>query len=232
MRLAQREFCHRTFVTFVLILSAALCAIQLHAQQAAAQVTATYEHAELSLRLAYPALHAGTGTLTAEILAPEGDVLGSVLRKVDVNGSAGTWQLAIVPEKPIAYDEIPWQRVRYRFVYDGEDKAAIEDVQSISEILRRPVVRILGQSEFIAGSRAAIRILVADDKSGAPQAGMLRVDLEGAGDKPLPLFSGKLNRRGTVEASFAFPAGSRAGSPCILWPRPRSALPNSPSPLN
>jgi hypothetical protein len=190
-----------------LVLAAALSAIHLHAQTAAAQVAATYRRGELSLNVVHPAMRAGAGILTAEILAPEGETLGLAKRRVDVDSSKSAWQLIIVPDKPVAYEEIPWQRVHYRFVYDGEEKPSLDDIQSISQILRRPVVRVLGQSEYIAGSRAAIRIIVADDKSGTLEGGAVRVDLRGTGEKPRLLFAGRLNRGGTAEAAFALPAG-------------------------
>jgi uncharacterized protein YfaS (alpha-2-macroglobulin family) len=207
MCLVRSSNCRQALVAFALVLAAALSAIKIHAQPAAAQLTATYRHGELSLNVAYPPMRAGAGTLTAELLAPEGESLGLAKRRVEVDSSKGAWQLTIVPDKAIAYEEIPWQRVHYRFVYDGEENPAFDDIQSIAQILRRPVVRVLGDNQYIAGSRAAIRIVVADDKNGAPEAGSVRVDLEGAGEKPHLLFAGKLDRRGTVEAAFDFPAG-------------------------
>jgi len=207
MHLARVGICCRILIALAFLPAAGFCAAKDEGHPAEAQVTATYRQGELAFNVAHPAMRAGSGVLTAEILDPEGKTLGLAKRLAEAGGDQGAWQLTVNLDKPVTYTEIPWQRVHYRFVYDGEVTPALDDIQSISQVLRRPVVRVLGQSEYIAGSRAAIRIIVADDKSGAPQAGSLRVDLEGSGVKPLPLFQGRVDRRGTVEAGFLFPAG-------------------------
>lgn len=205
MSLTRTDICGRTFLAFALVLSVFYTATGL-GQSTTAHLTATYRHGELSLAVAHEAMHPGFGVLSAEILAPEGEVLGRAERRIEIRKHRAM-ELTILPENPISYEEIPWQRVHYRFLYDGEAMAALEDVESVSQILSRPVVRVLGQSEYMAGSRAAIRIIVTNDKSGAPQMGRLRVDLEKAGETRRMLFSGRLNRRGTVEAGFVLPAG-------------------------
>jgi len=104
-------------------------------------------------------------------------------------------------------EEIVWQRLRYRFEYDGERQPAIQGVESIAQIIRRPVVHILGQKQYQAGSSAAIRVIVSEPNSNLPQPGNLRIELLVDQREPLQLFSGNLNRRGTVEAILNFPAG-------------------------
>ncbi len=204
MGLSRTVFCRRTFMAFALVLTVS-CILQSVAQSTSGHLTATYRRGELSIAVAHPSMRAGSGVLTAEILAPEGDVLGRAEHRTEIGSSNDAWSLTIVPDKPISYGELPWQRVHYRFVYDGDEKASLEDIESISQVLRRPVVRILGQSEYMAGSRAAIRVVVTDDKSGAPQTGSLRVELQEAGEPRRLLFSGRLNRRGTIEAGFVLP---------------------------
>jgi hypothetical protein len=184
------------------------------AQSNTAHPTAAYRHGELSLAIAHTSLHAGSGVLSAEILAPEGTVLGRAERTIEIRKNHDALSLTIVPDKAIRYEEIPWQRVHYRFVYDGDSKAALDDIESISQILRRPVVRVIGQSEYMAGSRAAIRVVVTDDKSGLPQSGSLRVEVQRGDEARRLLFSGRLNRRGTIEAGFDLPA-SLAGKVAV-----------------
>ena len=123
---------------------------------------ATYTHGILSVTIPYHSERAGSGKLVAEILDPEDHVLGRTERDVDVAAGDGSWQQSITPDKPIAFEDIVWQRVRYRFEYDGDKLPAIEGIESISQILRRPVVHILGQTEYLAGSQAAIRVIVSD----------------------------------------------------------------------
>lgn len=206
MCLSRTGIRRRTFLAFALVLPVFWTAEGL-GQSTTAHLTATYRNGELWLAVAHESMHPGSGVLSAEILAPEGEVLGRAERRLEISSHHGALPLTILPDKPISYEEIPWQRVHYRFIYDGEAKASLEDIESISQVLRRPVVRVLGQSEYMAGSRAAIRVIVTDDKSGAPQAGWLRVELQRSGEAGRVLFSGRLNRRGTVEAGFVLPAG-------------------------
>ena len=206
MCLSRTGIRRSTFLAFATALFA-FCSIQGLAQSATARLTAAYRHGELSLALAHTSMRVGTGVLTAEILAPEGVVLGRAERTIEILNNRDALSLTVVPDKPIRYEEIPWQRVHYRFVYEGDSKASLDDIESISQILRRPVVRVIGQSEYMAGSRSAIRVIVTDDKSGLPQIGSLRIEIQKAEAARRLLFSGRLNRRGTIEAGFAFPTG-------------------------
>ena len=204
MCLSRTGIRRSTFLTFALVLSISGTA-QGFAESTTARLTAAYRHGELSLAIAHTSMHAGSGVLSAEILAPEGAVLGRAERTIEIRNSHDGLALTVVPDKPIRYEEIPWQRVHYRFVYDGDSKASLDDIESISQILRRPVVRVIGQSEYMAGSRAAIRVIVTDDKTDLPQIGSLRVEVQRGEEARRLLFSGRLNRRGTIEAGFALP---------------------------
>ena len=197
-----------TFVLLAVATAAIFFRTQVHAEGA----VATYTHGSLSITIPYHSGREGSGTLTAEILDPEDHVLGRSERKVDIAKGDGTWQQVINPDKPIAYEEIVWQRVRYRFEF-GDGKAAgpgdakIEGIESISAILRRPVVHILGQSEYLTGSEAAVRVIVSDaNNNEIAETGTVRIELLIPDKQPRQLFSGRLNRRGTVEAQFRFPA--------------------------
>src|SRR5208337_4542450 len=101
-----------------------------------------------------------------------------------------------------------WHRVRYRFAYMGSQDAAIEGTESVSQILRMPVVHILGQQSYLSGGQAAVRVIVTDSKN-EPIAGpgSVRIELAPEGRKARVLFTGRLNARGTAEAQFRFPAG-------------------------
>ena len=117
---------------------------------------------------------------------------------------------SIAPAKPIAFEDLVWQRVRYRFEYSDKAIPAITGVESISRILRRPVVRILGQTEYLAGSDAAIRLLVSDaGNDDAALTGAIHAELLIPQQRARPLFSGRLNQHGTVAAQFRLPAALR-----------------------
>jgi hypothetical protein len=178
----------------------------------AQQPSATYTHGNLSATIPYHSTHSGSGRLVAEILDPDDRVLGHIERNVSITKGDGSWQQSISPEKPIPFEDIVWQRMRYRFEYNGNVAPAIEGIEAISQILRRPVVHVIGQTRYLAGSHAAVRVIVSDANSNdvAPstiQAGTLHIELLIPDQKSRQLFSGRLNHRGTVEAQFRFPTG-------------------------
>jgi A-macroglobulin TED domain/Alpha-2-macroglobulin family/Carboxypeptidase regulatory-like domain/MG2 domain/A-macroglobulin receptor binding domain/Alpha-2-macroglobulin bait region domain len=201
----QRSF--RLFLPFVLLLVLAAVAFSLrHAR--AQQLAATYTRGNLSVTVPYQSTRAGSGKLTVEILDPEDNVLGRVERSVDISKGEGSWQQTITPEKPLLFEDLVWQRIRYRFEYSGNALPAIEGKESISQVLRRPVVHVLGQTQYLSGSQAAIRVIVSDaNDNDVTETGALRIELLVPDQKPRPLFSGRLNRLGTVAAQFRFPAG-------------------------
>ncbi len=173
---------------------------------------ATYSHGLLHLTIAYRAVQAGAGQLTMEVLDPEDNVLGRVERHVDVARGKGRWQDEIKLEKPLPLDDLVWHRVRYRFEYDDGKTARLEGTESISQILRTPVIHILGQQSYLTGGPAAVRVIVTDSKNEViAGGGSVRIVFVVTDDKAYDLFTGRLNRRGTTEAQFRFPAG-RVGS--------------------
>jgi len=172
----------------------------------AGTLAATYRHGSLTITIPCDSVAEGHGKLAVEVLDPEDHALGRVEKAVEVRKGSGFWQQTITLDQPLPFDEILWQRVRYRFVYDDAKLLPIEGIESIAQIIRRPVIRILGEKEYIAGSQAAIRVIVVDANSNAAQSGSLHIELLVPNRDPLPLFPGNLNHRGTVEASFRFPA--------------------------
>jgi uncharacterized protein YfaS (alpha-2-macroglobulin family) len=170
--------------------------------------SATYARGVLNLSLPYNAGHAGAGHLSVEILSPEDEVLGSAERAAEVAEGKGLWQEQIRLSKPVAVDDLVWHRVRYRFEYSGDKIAEIEATESISQILRTPVIHILGQQSYLAGGPAAVRVIVTDSKNELIAGrGSVQIELLGPGEKSQVLFTGRTNHRGTTEAQFRFPAG-------------------------
>ncbi len=174
---------------------------------------ATYSQGRLRLTIPYDSLNAGAGLFTVEVLNPEDQVLGRTEQRVEVTARGGQLQSEIMLEKPLAVDDLVWHRVRYRFEYDDTKTPTVERTESISQILRRPVIHILGQQSYITGGRAAVRVIVTDSRDEAIAGrGSVQIEFLGASDKPADaktrvLFSGRLNHRGTTEAQFRFPAG-------------------------
>jgi hypothetical protein len=170
--------------------------------------TASYSRGVLHVAIPYFNAHAGSGRLTLEVLDPEEQILGKFEKEVIVSESAGQWKEGLKLEKPLPPDELVWQRLRYRFVYDDHQVPDFVGTESISQILRTPVLHIRGQQSYLAGSQAAVRVVVTDSQNDAiPGRGSLRIDFKPA-DKPArTLYTGRLNPRGTSAASIHFPTG-------------------------
>jgi hypothetical protein len=196
--------------TSLLVIAAGVVLLSFQAPQAPSgqSLAATYSHGILRVTIPYSALHSGGGQLTVEVLDPEDQTLGSITRHAETQPGKGEWQADVTLIKTLPTDDLVWHRLRYQFVYSGEKEPAIKDTQSISEILRMPVVHILGQQSYLTGGAAAVRVIVTDSKNeviAGPSS--LRIELAPAGQKPRLLFTGPLNHRGTTEAQLRFPAG-------------------------
>src|SRR5450759_1404357 len=203
-----------------LTIAAALILQSLDNAQAAPGETAiaTYTSGTLRVTIPFHGLHAGAGELTVEVLDPEDGVLGRASRRVDATQVAGSWREEISFDKALAkppsVDDLVWHRVRYRFIYADQKDAAFEGTESISEILRTPVVHILGQQSYLTGGAAAVRVIVTDSKNDVIAGpGTVRIDLMAPVQHPRVLFTGRLNRRGTTEAQFRFPDGVAGSYP-------------------
>src|SRR5713226_5541356 len=168
----------------------------------------TYSRGVLHVSIPYHAVHAGGGKLTVEVLDPEDKVLGRAETQGAIGEGYGRWQEEIRLDKALGVDDLVWHRVRYRYDFDGGKAAALEGTESISQILRTPVVHILGQQAYLTGGAAAVRVIVTDSKNEAiAGGGSVRIELAVGEQKPRVLFTGRLNHRGTAEAQFRFPGG-------------------------
>ncbi len=167
----------------------------------------TYTHGILHVSIPYTAPHPGAGRLTVEILDPDDRPLGRSEQQVTLGKADGEWREDIKLDKPLPLDDLAWQRLHYRLAYEDRH-TAIEGAESISQILRMPVVHILGQQSYLAGAQAAVRVIVTDSSNIAIAGpSTVRIELSPEGKKPRVLFSSRLNARGTTEAQFRFPAG-------------------------
>jgi uncharacterized protein YfaS (alpha-2-macroglobulin family) len=170
----------------------------------------TYSHETARVTIPYQAPHAGAGQLTVEVLDPDDHALARAVERLTVGAGKGQWQQDLRLTKPMGVDDLAWQRLRYSFSYDAHPgaAAAIEGTESISQILRMPVVHILGQQSYLSGGQAAVRVIVTDSKNERILgASSVRIELAPEGRKARVLFTGRMNARGTAEAQFRFPAG-------------------------
>ena len=183
---------HRMAIRFTLVLVAAFLTmlgfVFQQPFQAASHVSspvATYSQGLVRLTIPYEALHAGTGRFTVEVLDPEDQAIGHTQQQVKITARNGQLQSEVGLEKSLAIDDLVWHRVRYRFEYDDASKPDLEGTESISQILSRPVIHILGQQSYIAGGQAAVRVIVTDTKDEAISGrGSVQIELLDADDKP------------------------------------------------
>jgi hypothetical protein len=143
----------------------------------------------------------GAGRLLVEVLGSGDEVVGRAEHRVE----GGLWREDVRLAKTLAIDDLMWYRVRYRLEPEGGQPE--EETESISEILRRPVLHIVGQQSYASGGAAAVRVVVTDSNGGPIGGnGVLRIDLLTENNSARPLFTGRLNGRGTAEAQFRLPA--------------------------
>src|SRR5437879_13239521 len=135
------------WLTWPLVLAAVLLLLSFQAPHELnrTSVAATYSHGILRATIPYVAPHAGAGRLTLEVLDPEDQIQGRIERSVNIESGKGTWQEDLKLTKALPTDDLVWHRLRYHFVYGDEKRPAIKGTDSISQILRTPVVHILGQ---------------------------------------------------------------------------------------
>jgi len=201
---------HQTAIRFTLVLVAAFLTMfgfvfeqPFQAASHSSSPVATYSQGRLRLAIPYQALHAGAGRFTVDVLNPEDQAIGHAEHQVKITARKGQLQSEVGLEKPLAIDDLVWHRVRYRFEYDDSTKPDLEGTESISQILSRPVIHILGQQSYIAGGQAAVRVILTDTKDEAisgrssVQIELLDPDEKPAYGKTRVLFSGRLNRNGT-----------------------------------
>ncbi|HKD15316.1 MAG TPA: hypothetical protein VKE71_12355, partial [Candidatus Angelobacter sp.] len=151
----------------LLVIAAVVVVVQPFKAASGEISAATYSRGVLHVSIPYLAPRSGQGELTLEVLDPEDGVLGSTQRNVEVSEGKGRWQEEIKLDKPVALEDLVWHRMRYRFEYTDDKGAALEGTESISQIIRTPVVHILGQQSYLTGGQAAIRVIVTDSKNEA-----------------------------------------------------------------
>src|SRR5262249_10552154 len=137
------------FSAALLVMAAAVLMVQPFQAAAGDSVVVTNSQGVLHVSIPYRAHQAGDGELTIEILNPEDGVVGRAERRETVAEGPGRWQEDIKLAKPMASEDLVWHRLRYRFVYAAGQGAAIEGTDSISQVLRTPVVHILGHQSYL-----------------------------------------------------------------------------------
>jgi A-macroglobulin TED domain/Alpha-2-macroglobulin family/MG2 domain/A-macroglobulin receptor binding domain/Carboxypeptidase regulatory-like domain/Alpha-2-macroglobulin bait region domain len=206
---SKRTLTQSTYLwLFLLIASAVLLQSFQNSGSNDSQLAATYSQGSLHVVIPYSAEHAGAGHLTVEVLDPEDHAVGKTERPAVANDGKGTWRADIQLPNNLSLDDIAWQRLRYRFSYDDSKTAAKEGTSSISEILRRPSIHVVGQQSYLSGGTAAVRVIATDSRNELiTSAASVKIELAPPGQPARTLFTGKLNQHGTTEAQFRLPPG-------------------------
>src|SRR5262249_22249805 len=124
----------------ILLMAAALLTIvAVESAGAEPAFTATYSHNALHLTIPFLDAAAGSGIWSMEILDLDNHVRGGTKKHLDLAAGSGQWTGQVKLDKPIALEDLVWERVCYRFDYDNGKKSAFEGTKSISTILRTPV---------------------------------------------------------------------------------------------
>jgi uncharacterized protein YfaS (alpha-2-macroglobulin family) len=180
-------------------------------------ISAVYFRDAFAFSVPYEAAHSGQAELKLELLSPEDHVLGEVKSRKRVTEGSAVWNARMVLGERMTLDELVWQRVRFTLRYENQTSPDLEEIRSPSEILERPVLRVLGQRSYIAGAPAAMRVIVtgssADEAAAIVTRGTVRIELLDPDHAPKLLFAGELDRRGSVAADFRFPDGLTGSFP-------------------
>ena len=193
----------RATLAFVVVACAALAytvAPRDYVFAADTELAAVYRDGALHVNVPYDERIARGRILRVEILDPTDKPVAIYAQPV--SRAAAAWHVSIPVDKSIALEDLVWHRLR---VGGSGDHAR---VVSLSEILRLPVVRVFAQRAYAAGSRASVRVIAVDAKSGDPlRDSHVKLDLVNA-DNAAPLFAGQTDALGTAQVEFTLPAGS------------------------
>jgi len=83
-------------------------------------LTATWARGNLVFTIPCRAPRAGTGVLVLELLDPGDKVLAETERRADVPAGDVTWTEDLTVPSSLPFDDLVWERVRWRFTYNGE----------------------------------------------------------------------------------------------------------------
>jgi hypothetical protein len=91
------------------------------------------------------------------VLDPEDKPAAHSEQRLEIVQGHGEWNEELKPGRALAAADLIWRRLRYRFTYTASRQAPIEGRESLSQILRTPVIHMIGQQSYLAGGQAAVR---------------------------------------------------------------------------
>jgi hypothetical protein len=164
-------------------------------------VFATYRDGTLRVSVPFDETVARSRTLRVEVLDPDDKLVAEATKPVAPTREAGPWDVSFQIDKSITLEDLVWHRVKI-----GTGSAA--RIVSLSEILHLPVVRLVAQRAYAAGSRASVRVIAIDSKSGGALSNShIKLELVN-GEAASALFDGQTDALGTLQVEFTLPAAS------------------------
>ncbi|HEX7315047.1 MAG TPA: MG2 domain-containing protein [Pyrinomonadaceae bacterium] len=187
----------RTVLTLILIAVAALLYTAPPRSSVAAagdSISAIYRDGTLRVSIPYDESIARSRNLRVEVLSPDDKPVAEATRPVASARETARWEVSVGLPPKMALEDLVWHRVRIG-----------TKIVSLSEILRLPVVRLLAQGAYAAGSRASLRVVAAESKSGDPlRDSRIKLELVN-GETSERLFEGETDAHGTAEVMFTVP---------------------------
>lgn len=151
------------------------------------------------IRVRLPISGSGGGQIKISIglLNPSDSILAKGSSTFQWSGGTTTSTVDL----PIALDKIDaaTARIGYEVAFAGEEASGIV---AVSRLLGKLELTILGQTEYLAGSRAGLRVVAWDRSTGS---GVKNARVRIALDDGTLLYAWKTNEMGTAETSFRIP---------------------------
>ncbi len=108
---------------------------------------------------------------------------------------------------PISLDKVDaaTARIGYDVAFAGEK---VSGIVAVSKLLGKLELSVLGQTEYLAGSKGGLRVIAWDRSTGS---GVKNATVRIALDDGTLLYAGKTNELGTAETSFKIPEDKEGG---------------------
>jgi uncharacterized protein YfaS (alpha-2-macroglobulin family) len=143
------------------------------------------------------------GTLAVELLDAEDRVVSRQLLAPD-SKTTSSWRGKLMLPAGLKRDDLVWHRLRYRFIPQNQVISSVEAIHTVGEILRYPVVKLLGQKDLLSGSTNTLRVIAVDGRTGAPLEGTLQLELK-TPKKGIESARAELDSHGTAEPRLKTP---------------------------
>lgn len=164
-------------------------------------LAAVQTNGQLQLTIPFEKVPANASSLLIELLDAEDHV---VAKQSLTSTSDSAWTAKLGLPLGLKREDLVWYRLHYSYI---SDKKTIENTYTVGEVLRYPIVRLIGQKELTAGVSNSVRIITLDARTGEPITGNLQLEVSAKEKKSAPLetLRASLDEKGTVEPRLRLP---------------------------